>query len=755
MKKNELIALRKQLYAYGYFPLPNTRKMCLVKGWNQEGFYDQWGGPEQAFEVWDCKTIGAVLRNRLGVIDGDLDDPELIALLARLIAEVAPEVEASAPLRYGSGTYKAAWFVQIEGELFNKIPKQGRKYMRKGEFAAWRWAAEHTPMPDYHQLEIFGGALSLNGHFSRQFGIYGPVKGTQQYEWVDGRGLAQVPLVELPTLSATQAYAIVERFEQEIADLPEWEALPEQKQATGATGVVVFDIDTAGAVFDVAGHGKIGFAELEALVLAGAEPRLSASFIKGEAAVNKSRCVAGRVETRNCVGIWDYRDSVWHLPKLFDGAGGLKDILTREQAKCEAGEGAFKRAGPDWRERYAKAPYAPRPSLHNAYVAIVHSGFTAREDVFHNQIYLGHLDDTISFRGKVTDTNLGGLRKWLSNAYGFDLTEKHVRDAFVELAREHRFNPVVEMLAEAEANWDGVARLDRMAVDYFNGEDTALNRAMVRKTMIAAVARARTPGIKFDTILVLESPEGWDKSSAFAILAGEDNFSDERIIGQASREVQEQLAGIWIHENADLAGLRKAEVETVKAFASRQTDRARPAYGHFLVEQPRHSIEVGTTNNEEYLQSQTGNRRFWPIRVLIRIDSKKLRAARLQLWGEAAHYQSQGESLILDETLWPAAAVEQEQRRVRDVWESLLEDRLTIVTTTVAGFEDTGMVQRCGNEERVASHLILEHILKVAPGYFHEGHAKRLANCMRVLGWSPRVFKLEGKPVRGYTRMVS
>ena len=42
----------------------------------------------------------------------------------------------------------------------------------------------------------------------------------------------------------------------------------------------------------------------------------------------------------------------------------------------------------------------------------------------------------------------------------------------VELARSNRFNPVVDMLDEAEANWDGVKRLDRMAADYFNCEDT-------------------------------------------------------------------------------------------------------------------------------------------------------------------------------------------------------------------------------------------------------------------------------------------
>ena len=46
------------------------------------------------------------------------------------------------------------------------------------------------------------------------------------------------------------------------------------------------------------------------------------------------------------------------------------------------------------------------------------------------------------------------------------------------------------------------------------------------------------------------------------------------------------------------------------------------------------------------------------------IDIEKLRRDRLQLWGEAAHYQSQGESLVLDETLWGTAGIEQEAASV-------------------------------------------------------------------------------------------
>jgi predicted P-loop ATPase len=286
--------------------------------------------------------------------------------------------------------------------------------------------------------------------------------------------------------------------------------------------------------------------------------------------------------------------------------------------------------------------------MHNARLAITALGIECRYDTFHNKLLFGFKGDSTRhaieyIAGEVTDNGIIALRQLMSESFGFDLTDKHTRDAVISLAIERCFNPVCDMLAEAEAAWDGVKRLDRMAADYFNCEDTPLNAAFIRKTMIAAVARARVPGIKFDQITVLESGEGFNKSTAWRVLAGDENFSDENIIGKNGREVQEQLSEIWIHENADLAGLKKAEIETVKAYASRMIDIARPAYGHFVKKQPRHSIDVGTTNSAEYLQSQTGNRRFWPLKVLKAINIEMLKRDRLQLWGEAAHYQSQGE----------------------------------------------------------------------------------------------------------------
>src|SRR6476646_6125922 len=102
-----------------------------------------------------------------------------------------------------------------------------------------------------------------------------------------------------------------------------------------------------------------------------------------------------------------------------------------------------------------------------------------------------------------------------------------------------------------------------------------------------------------------------------------------------------------MHENADLAGMKRAEIEKVKAFASRQLDRARPAYGRVREDRPRRCTHWGSTNDDAYLASQTGNRRFWPLAVG-NIDIDALRRDRDQLWGEATTLEAKGASIGLD-----------------------------------------------------------------------------------------------------------
>jgi predicted P-loop ATPase len=318
--------------------------------------------------------------------------------------------------------------------------------------------------------------------------------------------------------------------------------------------------------------------------------------------------------------------------------------------------------------------------------------------------------------------------------------------AIKEVARDNAFDPVLDLLDDCQAKWDGVKRIDTWTTVYLGCTDTPLHRAIGWLTLVAACRRARVPGCKFDQITVLEGPEGKNKSTAIRVLAGDENFSDQLILGASEKEVQEQLDGIWMHENADLDGIRRAEVTKIKTFASRQVDRARPAYGRVREDRPRRSIEWGTTNEDIYLLSQTGNRRFWQLKTG-KIDIAALKRDREQLLGEAATYESVGESIVLDEKLWEDARDAQELRRVPDPWEDIL-----------ANMSDNVIRKSDDGYERVASAEVLESVLNIPKAQQTSTHGQRLALAMKRTGWERNesgLVAIDGRSVRGYVRQTA
>jgi predicted P-loop ATPase len=208
-------------------------------------------------------------------------------------------------------------------------------------------------------------------------------------------------------------------------------------------------------------------------------------------------------------------------------------------------------------------------------------------------------------------------------------------------------------------------------------------------------------------------------------LAGDANFSDAEILSADSRGQQELIVGVWIFELSELAGLRKTEVEKVKMFASKTCDSARPAYGRSRVDRPRHCIFVGTTNDAEYLQDATGNRRFWPV-LTGAIDLAALRRDRDQLWAEAATAE---EELTIPRELWPAAAERQNSRLIADPWDDRLEglERLAPLSA--------GSIVKIGGEWRVSRDYLLTSILNFDVKSVRSSDARRLAACMHRLGW--------------------
>jgi hypothetical protein len=192
--------------------------------------------------------------------------------------------------------------------------------------------------------------------------------------------------------------------------------------------------------------------------------------------------------------------------------------------------------------------------------------------------------------------------------------------------------------------WDQKPRIERWLIDYAGAADTEYVRAVSRKVLIAAVRRARQPGCKFDSMLILESPQGTGKSRALRILAVEDAWFADKLPLDA-REILETTEGKWIVEMSELSLLSPEDVGALKMCLSRQHDEARLAYQATVSRVPRQFLIVGTMNEtESVLQEPTGNRRFLWVRVQ-RFDLERLRTDRDQLWAEAAAAEAAGEAL--------------------------------------------------------------------------------------------------------------
>jgi hypothetical protein len=364
----------------------------------------------------------------------------------------------------------------------------------------------------------------------------------------------------------------------------------------------------------------------------------------------------------------------------------------------------------------------PRPTCANAALAVSGLNVWCCKDLFHEKLFVGgHAID--KWAGDLGDDAVLMLRRLIKRHYWFDPGEKNTRDAAVQLCLENSFNPVVDYLARL--TWDGRERIGRWVVTYLGVPETPLTCAIGRLMLVAAVRRARRPGVKFDQIIVLEGPEGTGKSSALRILAGDDNFSDQAVLGVSDKEQQEAIMGVWIHEIAELAGMRRTEVERIKAFASRTEDRARPAYGRFRVDMRRRGIFVATTNADAYLKSDTGDRRFWPLATTT-IDLEGIKRDRDQLWAEAATCEARGDSLVLDRKLWSEAREAQRARQEVDPWYDTI--RAHITTKNV---EDTSITE------------ILEGIMRMQTREYGQIEQNRAARVMQHLGFE-RYRKRDG-----------
>jgi predicted P-loop ATPase len=411
---------------------------------------------------------------------------------------------------------------------------------------------------------------------------------------------------------------------------------------------------------------------------------------------------------------------------------------------------------------------APKATKRNAEIALDALDVKCAYDTFADRRYVaGQLLG--SQVGQLTDDVCLLIRTICRDRFGFDPGKDNLWDAINLKCRLNSYHPIRDYLDNLEFTWDGKPRIDTWLTDYLGVKDTPFVRVIGRLALIASVRRVRQPGCKWDYMPVLVGPENKAKSLAIETLYGKKYFSDQKIIGISDKELAEAVRGRWAMESADLAGLRKADVDHLKAQITRQTDRVRPAYGRAVVDVARQCALWGTTNDPIFLRSQHGNRRMPPL-ITGKILVDAIARDRDQLWAEAnAAEREHGPSLALPESVWEEAQAIQDAHTEFDPW----RDELADVAAWAAKCAD--IAERANakagpdakldaipyesdplrGDERVSSSWLLTVPLRIDPERQSPALSHRLSTVMQTLGWSgPLLIRIGGVPQRGYKRML-
>jgi putative DNA primase/helicase len=292
-----------------------------------------------------------------------------------------------------------------------------------------------------------------------------------------------------------------------------------------------------------------------------------------------------------------------------------------------------------------------------------------------NTIRWNELAQRVEWNGRpLDDSDLIDIRLLLEGEQ-FDPSVADLLPAVMRHAKENGYHPVRDYLRSLK--WDGTARLNHWMHLTLGAADTPFVRAVSRKTLIAAVARAFKPGCKVDTVLVLEGPQGIRKSTAIAALFGENLTAESVNLFDQHNKMVMSMMGAWCVELAEFIAIARRDQNTVKGMLSMRSDRVVLPYAKMASDHPRQCIFFGTINPGEsgYLTDATGNRRYWPVPVT-KADVELLADRRDQLWAEAYHAYLKNEQWWLTEEEEALAATQVAQRQEYDVWADILADKL-------------------------------------------------------------------------------
>ena len=236
----------------------------------------------------------------------------------------------------------------------------------------------------------------------------------------------------------------------------------------------------------------------------------------------------------------------------------------------------------------------------------------------------------------VRDADLVELGNYLTRVYDFGACSVQMSRAAIHATSETCIFDELTDWIRVLPDWNGVARLDSWLVAYA-GADPQLHSteylALIgAKYIMQVLNRALNPGAKADYSLVFTAPQGFSKDRTLETMFSPYYREGIPSPSRNPADFARSIAGAIVAHAAEMSAWRKADVEEQKAALTRCVDTDRPAYGYEVRSYPRRTCLAFSTNDFEFLQDATGDRRYWPISTLRdRVDVDGLRHNRDQI----------------------------------------------------------------------------------------------------------------------------
>ena len=266
----------------------------------------------------------------------------------------------------------------------------------------------------------------------------------------------------------------------------------------------------------------------------------------------------------------------------------------------------------------------------------------------------------------------------LQSEYG--LTSRNdFADAVRNVAYRKRFHPVRDVLEALPYKGDGYIR--KLLPSYLGASDSEYNYAVMRLFMLGAVSRVYEAGCKFDFAPILHGGQGIGKSTLLRKLALSDAWFSDSLDSLDSDKAAQSLAGTWINELGELKSFsRTSGTGAVKRFISATQDRYRIPYERRAETFPRQCVFAGTVNQTNFLQDETGNRRFLIVHCGVQPKTKDIFSDDAMediksAWAEALHiYKTEHPQLILPREFEEQASELQSDAMEDDGTEGMIRD---------------------------------------------------------------------------------